>query len=83
MTLKRRSDATTTGRRHVTWPSRLSAETRQEEQNHLLILGTAAAVQGKLFATKEGLSGMRGAARFAEDTAVLKLGVREHGGLKE
>ena len=41
------------------------------------------AVQGKLFATKEGLSGMRGAARFAEDTAVLKLGVREHGGLKE
>ena len=43
---------------------------------------TAAAVQGKLFATKEGLSGMRGAARFAEDTAVLKLGVREHGRLK-
>ena len=43
---------------------------------------TAAAVKGKLFATKEGLSGMRRAARFAEDTAVLNLGVREHGGLK-
>ena len=43
---------------------------------------TAAAVQGQLFAKKEGLSGMSRAARFAEDTAVFKLGVREHGGLK-
>ena len=42
---------------------------------------TAAAVHGKLLA-KEGLSGMSRAARFAEDTAVLKVGVREHGGLK-
>ena len=42
----------------------------------------AADVQGKLFATKEGLPGMRRAARFAEDTAELKLGVRKHGGLK-
>ena len=43
---------------------------------------TAAAVQGELLSTKEGLSGMRGAARLAEAAAVLKLGVREHGGLK-
>ena len=34
-------------------------------------LHTAAVVQRKRFATKEGLSGMRRAARFAEDTAVL------------
>ena len=39
----------------------------------------AAAVQGKLFATKEGLSGMRRAVRLAEDTAVIELGVRGHG----
>ena len=38
--------------------------------------------KGIFFATKGGLCGMRRAARFAEDTAVLKLGVRGHGGLK-
>ena len=35
-----------------------------------------------IFFATEDLSGMRRAARFAEDTAVLKLGIREHGGLK-
>ena len=43
---------------------------------------TAADVQGKPFANKEGLSGVRRVVRFAEDMAVLKLDVRKHGGLK-
>ena len=73
---------------HASFPALWQIEKQQEEaasssnrqeQNQLLSV-TAAAVERKRFATKEGLSGMGRAARVAEGTAILKLGVRERGG---